>query len=125
MLNQASASQLPLLALAPAPSEPTLAQKQGVQNALAKLPLSFEPNRGQAHDEVKFLSRAPGYLLQLTATEARLLIKGPVEALASTEALHPPLKKHQPRASPTRCASVGWRPTPTHTPTARRYSRAR
>ena len=35
----------------------------------AQLPLSFEPNVGQTHRDVKFLSRAAGYVLFLTATE--------------------------------------------------------
>jgi hypothetical protein len=34
------------------------------------LPLSFEPNVGQTHRDVKFLSRAPGYVLFLTAEGA-------------------------------------------------------
>jgi hypothetical protein len=38
--------------------------------AYAKLPLSFERNMGQTHGDVKFLSRAPGYVLFLTASEA-------------------------------------------------------
>jgi hypothetical protein len=37
-----------------------------------KLPLSFEPNRGQTAAPVKFLSRGPGYTLFLTADEAVL-----------------------------------------------------
>ena len=35
-----------------------------------RLPLVFEPNVGQTHGEVKFLSRAPGYVLFLTAHSA-------------------------------------------------------
>src|SRR5687767_7589346 len=42
---------------------------------LADLPLAFEPNHGQAAPEVQFLSRAPGYLLQLTGTEMRLVVR--------------------------------------------------
>ncbi|MGB2715717.1 MAG: SBBP repeat-containing protein [Vicinamibacterales bacterium] len=34
-----------------------------------QLPLSFEPNVGQTHRDVKFLSRAAGYVLFLTGTE--------------------------------------------------------
>ena len=71
---------------APKPIEVAPAERARVTNALSKLPLSFEPNHGQSADEVRFLTRAPGYLLQLTATEMRLLIKGPVEATASVEA---------------------------------------
>jgi hypothetical protein len=35
-----------------------------------KLPLSFEPNVGQANPRFKFVSRGPGYRVELTATEA-------------------------------------------------------
>ena len=76
---------------APTPIEVAPAERARVTNALSKLPLSFEPNHGQSADEVRFLTRAPGYLLQLTATQMRLLIKGPVEA----DALNP-RKKAQP-----------------------------
>src|SRR5262245_54044654 len=38
--------------------------------AYGKLPLSFEINRGQADDHIKFLSRGSGYSLYLTDTEA-------------------------------------------------------
>src|SRR5688572_15840544 len=43
-----------------------------VEERHAKLPLRFEPNVGQTHGDVKFLSRAQGYVLFLTATEAVL-----------------------------------------------------
>ncbi len=36
----------------------------------AKLPLSFEANRGQTDPQVRFLSRGPGYTLFLTRTGA-------------------------------------------------------
>ena len=48
-----------------------------VANALSHLPMAFEPNQGQAATEVKFLSRAPGYLLQLTATGMRMIVTAP------------------------------------------------
>jgi hypothetical protein len=35
-----------------------------------KLPLSFEPNQGQTDARVKFLARASGYTLFVTAEEA-------------------------------------------------------
>jgi hypothetical protein len=41
----------------------------------SRLPLSFEPNQGQAAREVKFLSRGAGYALSLTPTEAVLSLK--------------------------------------------------
>src|SRR3990172_5127087 len=41
-----------------------------LRDALARLPLSFEPNRGQTDSEVEFLARGQGYALFLTPTEA-------------------------------------------------------
>src|SRR5438445_6411216 len=41
-----------------------------VGQAYGKLPLSFEANRGQTDDRVKFLSRGRGYTLFLTSTDA-------------------------------------------------------
>jgi fibronectin type 3 domain-containing protein len=42
------------------------------QAAYARLPLSFEANKGQTDAQVKFLSRGSGYTLWLTGTEAVL-----------------------------------------------------
>jgi hypothetical protein len=39
-------------------------------NTYGKLPLSFEPNQGQTDARVKFLARASGYTLFVTADEA-------------------------------------------------------
>lgn len=47
-------------------------RKRLVSQAYGKLPLSFEANRGQVNDRVKFLSRGNGYSLFLTSTEAVL-----------------------------------------------------
>src|ERR1700677_2369319 len=41
----------------------------------AKLPLSFEPNRGQADARVQFLSRGPDFTLYLTAGDAILRLQ--------------------------------------------------
>jgi hypothetical protein len=41
----------------------------------ARLPLSFEPNEGQADGAVRFVSRGPGYTLFLTGTEAVLQLR--------------------------------------------------
>jgi Beta-propeller repeat len=46
-----------------------------VSAAYNKLPLSFELNQGQTNSEVKFISRAAGYKLFLTSTEAVLAFK--------------------------------------------------
>src|SRR5882762_7564910 len=43
-----------------------------------KLPLHFEANRGQTHKDVRFLSRAPGYSLYLTAGEAVMVLSKPI-----------------------------------------------
>ena len=47
--------------------------------AYGKLPLSFEINKGQAHSQVKFLSRGSGYALFLTGNEAVLSLTKPVQ----------------------------------------------
>jgi len=49
--------------------------KSVVADAYGKLPLSFEPNCGQADGRVKFLSRGQGYALFLTPTEAVLTLR--------------------------------------------------
>jgi hypothetical protein len=46
-----------------------------IQAAYGRLPLSFEANQGQTADEVKFLSRGPGYSLFLTPGEAVLALR--------------------------------------------------
>ena len=74
-----------------------------------KLPLSFEPNRGQTDPQVKFLSRGRGYGLFLTGSEAVLALRnasrepkagnGPLpgtknDRLRTTDALFPSLIKN-------------------------------
>jgi len=46
-----------------------------IRHALAGLPLSFEPNLGQADPRVKFLSRGRGYTLFLTKDQAILAMQ--------------------------------------------------
>src|SRR3989475_1125296 len=48
-----------------------------VSEAYGKLPLHFEANRGQTHEDVRFLARGPGYSLYLTAGEAVLVLTKP------------------------------------------------
>src|SRR5258706_8642790 len=48
-----------------------------VSESYGKLPLLFEANRGQTQQEVRFLSRGPGYNLYLTAHEAVLVLSKP------------------------------------------------
>ncbi len=68
---------LPLSTL-PVPAKPVdkaEVQLSAVEN-YGKLPLSFEANRGQSADQVKFLSRGKGYTVFLTPTEAVLSLRG-------------------------------------------------
>ncbi len=51
------------------------ASKQRIVASFARLPLSFEPNRGQTDARVKFLSRGHGYTLFLTGDEAFLALQ--------------------------------------------------
>jgi Beta-propeller repeat len=48
-----------------------------VSEAYGTLPLHFEENRGQTHEDVRFLARGPGYSLFLTATDAVLTLIKP------------------------------------------------
>jgi hypothetical protein len=48
-----------------------------VSESYGKLPLHFEANHGQTHEDVRFLSRGPGYSLYLTAGEAVLVLAPP------------------------------------------------
>src|SRR5437773_9448277 len=45
--------------------------------AYGRLPLHFEANQGQTHQDVRFLARGPGYSLYLTAGEAMLVLAKP------------------------------------------------
>jgi len=49
--------------------------KNAVLSDYGKLPLSFEANRGQTDERVKFLSRGSGYSLFLTKNEAVIALK--------------------------------------------------
>jgi len=51
-------------------------QTAAVVQQYAKLPLSFEPNLGQAKGDTKFLARGDAYSLFLTSDEAVLAMKG-------------------------------------------------
>ncbi len=60
---------------------PVSAPQQRVRalDAYAKLPVAFEPNRGQSDPQVRFLARGRGYTLLLTETEAVLDFRKPVQ----------------------------------------------
>ncbi|HUI42810.1 MAG TPA: SBBP repeat-containing protein [Terriglobia bacterium] len=53
---------------------PAALDRSGIVRAYARLPLAFEPNRGQAGSQVKFLARGQGYTLYLTAGGAVLAL---------------------------------------------------
>ena len=66
-------------ATAPKPGiKPDTKSKQSnvVLQEYAKLPLSFEPNLGQANSDAKFLARGDGYSLFLNSDQAVLAMKG-------------------------------------------------
>jgi uncharacterized repeat protein (TIGR01451 family) len=78
-----TAHQSPVAASAAKPAIPTLpaqtptvndATKSRMLNVLAKIPMSFEINRGQTDQRVQFLSRGAGYTLFLTRDAAVLAL---------------------------------------------------
>jgi uncharacterized repeat protein (TIGR01451 family) len=78
---------------APAPSATPTSDdaKSKMRNALAKIPMSFEINRGQTDKQVQFLSRGSGYTLFLTRDAAVLALPVPSS--------HPPQAQPQPLSS--------------------------
>ena len=72
----AAAGPLPGVHAAPAtrdaPPPPAGGVAPHVADGYGRLPLQFEPNRGQTDRRVRFLSRGPGYTLFLTGDEAVL-----------------------------------------------------
>src|SRR5438309_1361132 len=55
----------------------TAAAEARVRQSYGKLPLHFEANQGQTHQDVRFLARGAGYSLYLTAGEAVLVLTKP------------------------------------------------
>ena len=74
---QRSSSLLLLLTLLASRAFPAPLDVDGTH---AVRPLHFEPNQGQARDDVKFLSRGQGYGVYLTANEALLVLSPPASA---------------------------------------------
>ena len=58
--------------------------RQQLAASFASLPLHFEANQGQAHEQVKFLSRGAGYALFLTSTEVVIALRQPQMPEASS-----------------------------------------
>ncbi|NDQ58189.1 MAG: choice-of-anchor D domain-containing protein, partial [Acidipila sp.] len=56
--------------------------------AYGKLPLAFEPNRGQTDGQVKFLTRGRGFTFYLTPAESVLALRGSVPGAESAAQEH-------------------------------------
>jgi hypothetical protein len=61
----------------PLPHTQSPIPKPNLQVTYAHVPLHFEPNQGQTDERVHFLSRARGYTVFLTSTEAVLALRKP------------------------------------------------
>src|SRR2546426_2606275 len=59
---------------APLPAKPPAAAKAQINASYGRLPLSFEPNRGQADRAVDFLARGAGYTVYLSRGSAVLTL---------------------------------------------------
>ena len=57
------------------PPSPQRGLAVALPNNYGRLPLSFEPNQGQAPPEAKFIAHGPGYTMLLTADEVTLLLR--------------------------------------------------
>jgi len=83
-----------------------------VSQSYGKLPLHFEANQGQTHQDVRFLARGSGYSLYLTPTEAALTLTKQVSP-ARKPAAH---GKSEPRGAATgtalRISFAGANPRP-------------
>jgi hypothetical protein len=73
------------------------AESAKAEGLLSKLPLEFEPNRGQFHNSSKFVARAGGYSVALSPSVARLEVQGSVR---------PPSRESPLEASDLRRAAV-------------------
>jgi hypothetical protein len=62
--------------------ETTLESRRQVLSEYGKLPLAFEPNRGQSDPAVKYMARGSGYTLFLTSNEAVLSMTKPAKPAA-------------------------------------------
>jgi hypothetical protein len=82
----------------PGPREPDASRGSIAGNALARLPLSFELNRGQIDPQVRYLSRGRGYTLFLTSTEAVLALSRGAGATPRADGRMPPGSPDQAQA---------------------------
>ena len=68
-------SSLP--SFAPTSAQPDKPVQTRLVHAYGKLPMHFEPNQGQADQQVKFLAQGNGYNILLTFTEAVMVLRQP------------------------------------------------
>ena len=95
----------------PGPSAANVAPRSHPRAALAQLPIRFEANRGQTDPLVRFLSRAPGYTLFLTPTEAVLALDtGAAPAAAGARGAGAYLPDSRPSQVALRMTLVGANP---------------
>lgn len=78
-------------------SDVTKTSKQHVGEVYGKLPLAFEANTGQTNNQVKFLSRGPGYTLFLTRRAEAVLV---LNAVASKDTSGEPRRAPQSTVKP-------------------------
>ena len=85
-----------------------------ISDTYGRLPLQFEANQGQAHQDVRFLSRGPGYSLYLTAAEAVLVLSRPNPEGKHDGRSAPGQREAQVQAMPValRMSIVGAAPAP-------------
>ena len=84
-------------------TESTPDHKDRVLSDYGKLPLSFEANQGQTDENVKFLSRGPGYSLFLTNSEAVLALRktAPISSRLKVRPGQTPVARQKPAARET------------------------
>ncbi|PYV24233.1 MAG: hypothetical protein DMG27_13410, partial [Acidobacteria bacterium] len=87
------------------------ASKVSASASYGRPPLSFEANRGQTNDQVKFLARGRDYALFLSATEAVLSFKEPAAACGAGHATGQPAGDAESSA-PVEMKLVGASPAP-------------
>src|SRR5436190_13372367 len=85
-----------------------------VSQSYGKLPLHFEANQGQTHQDVRFLARGSGYSLFLTAGEAVLVLTKPNPDAKRDLRSTPERRGTQARGTPVvvRMSVVGAAPKP-------------
>ncbi len=77
-------------------SEPPAEAEARAREAYARIEMSFEENRGQIDDEVKFLARGAGYTVFLTATEAVFVLRNAECGLRNENSVNPSASTGEP-----------------------------